>query len=554
MKNIVFVLCSFFLTSISLGQHFTHADSLRGFYGSTRNWWDVTKYDLHVKFNLEDSTISGFNDLQYKTLRQGNKMQIDLQEPLVLDSVLLISKHKNGFNNQLFGTRRPYLKDGNAYYIDMEVSRSKELQTVRLYYHGKPQISKRPPWLPGGLIWKKDQLNRPWISIACQGQGASVWYPCKDHQADKPDSAEMHITCPDTLFCVGNGRYRGRTINGDGTATYDWAVINPINNYCIIPYIGKYVSFQENYLGEKGKLDLDYWVLDYDLEKAKKQFLEVPRMLKAFEHWFGAYPFYEDGYKLVDAPHLGMEHQSAIAYGNGYINGYHGTDLSGSGWGLKWDFIIVHESGHEWFANNITTRDIADMWVHEGFTAYSETLFTEYYYGKKAADEYVLGTRKNVDNKSAIIGSYNVNDDPSDRSSDMYYKGANMLHTIRQIINNDEKFRSILKNLNKIFYHNTVTSAQIEASLIKQSALDLSKIFDQYLRTTKIPTFEYKINNGVLFYHWVNCINGFNMPLKIILNNATIFVYPTTTIKTMKIDQSSLKVDQNFYVGEKIME
>ena len=420
---------------------------------------------------------------------------------------------------------------------------------LKLHYHGKPVIAVRPPWLPGGLIWKKDKLNRPWVSIACQGQGASVWYPCKDHQADEPDSAEMHITCPDSLMCVGNGRYRGKTMNNDGTATYDWAVINPINNYCIIPYIGKYVTFHENFKGEKGNLNMDYWVLDYNLEKARKQFADAQRMMKAFEYWFGPYPFYEDGYKLVDAPHLGMEHQSATAYGNGYMNGYHGMDLSGSGWGMKWDFIIVHESGHEWFGNNITSKDIADMWVHEGFTAYSETLFTEFYYGKDAGNAYVKGTRKAIDNKAPVIGNYNVNDDPSDRSTDMYYKGANMLHTIRQLINNDEKFRNILRGLNKTFYHRTVTSKEVEAYMTKSSGIDLSKLFDQYLRTNRIPILEYKINNNTLTYRWVNTVKGFNMPVTVMLtkDNYTL-IYPTETFKTLRIGESVLKVDDNFLV------
>ena len=553
MKKIVSLFCfSVFIIFTISAQKFTHADSLRGNYGPSRDWWDATKYDLHVTFNINDSSVSGYNELQFKALKKGKTMQIDLQQPLILDSVIYFEKRINAtiFNVQ----KLPFTKDGNAYFIPAMNGPVNKLMYLSLYYHGKPLIAVKPPWLPGGAIWKKDKLNRPWISIACQGQGASVWYPCKDHQADEPDSAEMHITCPDTLMCVGNGRYRGRIDNGNGTATYDWAVVNPINNYCIIPYIGKYVNFSEVYKGEKGNLDMSYWVLDYNLDKAKKQFLDAPRMIKAFEYWFGPYPFYEDSYKLVDAPHLGMEHQSATAYGNGYRNGYAGRDLSGSGWGLKWDFIIVHESGHEWFANNITTKDIADMWVHEGFTAYSETLFTEFYYGKEAADAYVTGTRKNIDNKATIIGSYNVNDDPSERSSDMYYKGANMLHTIRQIINNDDKFKTILRGLNKTFYHQTVTSRQIEQYINKGSGIDFSKVFDQYLRTVLVPTLEYKINNGMLTYRWTNVIKGFNMPVKVMLaKDKYTFIYPTETVKETRIFSEDLKVDKNFYIESKPM-
>ena len=353
-------------------------------------------------------------------------------------------------------------------------------------------------------------------------------------------------------MCVGNGRFRGKINNGDGTATYDWAVVNPINNYNIIPYIGKYVNFGEIYKGEKGDLDMSYWVLDYNFEKAKTQFIDVPRMMKAFEYWFGPYPFYEDGYKLIDAPHLGMEHQSAIAYGNGYQNGYAGKDLSESGWGMKWDFIIVHESGHEWFGNNISVKDIADMWIHEGFTAYSEVLFTEYYYGKEAATAYVQGVRKSIDNKAPIIGSYNVNDDPSNRGTDMYYKGSNMLHTIRQIINDDEKFRNILRGLNKTFYHKTVTTKQIENYINNQSAINFSKVFDQYLRTADIPVLEYKITKGNLSYRCINCVKGFSMPVKVMLSKDRYsFIYPTENFKVTKTSLSELKVDDNFYVKTK---
>ena len=522
---------------------FTHADTLRGSNGPGRDWWDVLKYDLHVKFNLVDSTISGYNIIQLKVLKHGEAMQIDLQEPMILDSIFYSRKFENG---TIPTTVSNFKKEGNAYFFKFDQDEHIKITNLTVYYHGKPRVAINPPW-DGGLIWKKDQHNNPWVSIACQGLGASVWYPCKDIQSDEPDSAEMHITCPDTLICVGNGRYRGKIENGDGTATYDWAVINPINNYCLIPYIGKYVHFGELFKGEKGDLSMDYWVLDYNLEKAKKQFTDAPKMIKAFEYWFGPYPFYEDGYKLVDAPHLGMEHQSATAYGNGYLNGYHGTDLSGTGWGMKWDFIIVHESGHEWFANNITTKDIADMWVHEGFTNYSETLFTEYYYGKKAADEYVIGIRKNIRNDSPIIGPYGVN---KEGSSDMYYKGANMLHTIRQIINNDILFRQILRGLNQEFYHKTVTSKQIENYISTKSNIDFSTIFDQYLRTIKVPVLEYKVDKNMVQYRYTNCIKDFKMPIKM-GNNDNRWIKPATTWQTINLPAAAaakFSIDPNFYI------
>ena len=556
MKNILplslFFFCMIF-SEISFSQ-FTHADTLRGTYGPERSWWDALKYDLHVKFNLDDSSINGCNVIYFKVLKPAKTMQIDLQEPLQIDSVFLLAyiplrydENTQGIITSPKQRLTSVRKDGNAYFIDLPVHLSeKSTNNLVIYYHGKPRIARNPPW-DGGVIWKRDKNNNPWITIACQELGASVWYPCKDHQSDEPDSAELHITAPSNLVSVGNGRLRKKTNNNDGTTTYSWAVVNPINNYNIIPYVGKYVNFSEVYKGEKGDLDMSYWVLDYNLEKAGTQFKDAPRMMKAFEYWFGPYPFYEDGYKLVDAPHLGMEHQSATAYGNGYLNGYHGNDLSGTGWGMKWDFIIVHESGHEWFANNITSKDIADMWIHEGFTNYSETLFTEYYYGKKAASEYVIGIRKRVQNDIPVIGPYNVN---KEGSGDMYYKAGNMLHTIRHVINDDEKFRNILRGLNKTFYHQTVTTKQVEDYFSQHSGRDLSKIFDQYLRTTMIPALEYKIKNKVVYYRWTHVVSDFNMPLKIkTAKKQYSFIYPTLNFKTMKLNSGQFAIDDNFYIN-----
>jgi aminopeptidase N len=537
---------------------FTHADTLRGTYGSSRDWWDVLKYDLHVKFNITDSTIEGYNIITFKTLKKGGIMQIDLQEPMILDNCNFYTEKPVPFQyNEAPGIKPVELKkDGNSYFIKVHpgISTAKAGKNFYLLinFHGKPRIARRPPW-DGGLIWKKSADGSPWVSIACQGLGASVWYPCKDHQADEPDKAEMHFTCPDTLMCVSNGRFIDKIKNEDGTATYNWKVSAPINNYCIIPYIGKYVHFSEIYKGEKGGLSMDYWVLEENLQKAKTQFADAARMMKAFEYWFGPYPFYEDGYKLVESPHLGMEHQSATAYGNKFQNGYSGRDLSGSGWGLKWDFIIVHESGHEWFANNITSKDIADMWIHEGFTNYSETLFTDYWFGKQAGNEYCIGTRKGIRNDMPIIGPYNVN---KEGSGDMYPKAGNMLHTIRQIIDNDEKFRQILRELNKVFYYQTVTTQQVESYISKQSGIDFSKVFDQYLRNTIIPVFEYQFNDGSLKYRWNNVVKGFAMPLKISvgLKNKTIWLKPTEQWQSLSLlanEKTVVYVDENFYVTSK---
>ncbi|MGN7783445.1 M1 family metallopeptidase [Niabella sp. 22666] len=518
---------------------FTRQDTLRGSNGAGRMGWDVLRYDISIKPDLALKTIRGKNKITFYDT--GVKlMQIDLQEPMLIDSVVSDGK------------LLPQRREGNVYWVEFRNPEVKYKikpgpREISIYFHGMPKIAKNAPW-DGGWIWSKDEKGRDWISVACQGLGASVWYPCKDYQGDEPDKgASLAVTVPDTLVAVGNGRLAGSQKNGDGTTTWTWQVKNPINSYNIIPYIGKYVNFKDNVKGEKGVLDLDYWVLDYNLEKAKKQFEVVKPMITCFESWMGPYPFYEDSYKLVDAPHLGMEHQSAVAYGNKYGMGYLGKDLSGSGWGLKFDFIIVHESGHEWFANNITSKDIADMWIHESFTNYSETMFTECKFGKKAGSEYVIGTRKKIANDIPIIGVYGVNEEGS---GDMYYKGGNMLHTIRQVINNDALFKSILRGLNKDFYHQTVTTQQVEHYMSQKSKKDLSKIFDQYLRTTRIPELQYKVEGETVLYKWTNTIKGFNMP--VLLNNGR-WLFPSETFQKISLEEAggTIKAVPDFYITVK---
>ena len=538
---------------------YTKQDTLRGSNGPGRDWWDVVRYDITVTPNYDTKEIKGEVVIDFKTKVTGKKeMQIDLQEPMVIDEVIFdgakVDTKKELPNVWLLNL----LDIEQTMYIDKAEGgkglTKKEYQTIRISFHGKPREAKRPPW-DGGWIFVKDANGRQWMSVACQGLGASVWYPCKDYQGDEPNlGARLTMNVPDSLVPVGNGRLK-ETKSNNGLTAWTWEVRNPINNYNIIPYIGKYVNWTETYQGEKGKLDCSYWVLDYNLEKAKEQFKQVPMMLKAFEHWFGPYPFYEDGFKLVESPHLGMEHQSAVAYGNGYRNGYRGRDLSGSaaGWGLKWDFIIIHESGHEWFANNITTKDIADMWVHEGFTNYSETLFTEYYYGKEAGSDYCIGTRALIQNDKPIIGPYGVN---KGGSGDMYYKGGNLLHTIRHVINDDEKFRTILRGLNSTFYHKTITTKDVEDYMSKQSGKDLSKIFDQYLRTTMIPVLEYTISESTIRYRWTNCVEQFSMPVRVDMGgDKERWINPTTQWQEQKMGDwfngTIFKPNRNFYINVK---
>jgi aminopeptidase N len=540
MKRFFLINCTLFLflsltkaQPLSKKQTFSKQDSLRGSINEERKWWDVQHYAIDVEPDYISETIKGHVIISFKALKAGNKMQIDLQEPMTLNEAV--------FQN----VKLTFSREGNVYHIQFPESPAKNsINKLQLSFSGKPRKAINPPW-DGGWIWKKDEKGNPWMSVACQGLGASVWFPCKDHQSDEPDlGASLQMIVPDSLVAVGNGQLTEKESLNNGKTAYTWSVKNPINNYNIIPYIGKYVHWKETYAGEKGELDCSYWVLEYNIDKARKQFEQVKPMLKSFENWFGPYPFYEDGYKLVESPHLGMEHQSAIAYGNKFNNGYLGRDLSGTGWGSKWDFIIIHESGHEWWGNNITTKDVADMWVHESFTNYSETLFTESQYGKEAGNEYCQGIRKNIRNDKPIIGIYGVN---NEGSGDMYYKGANMLHTIRQLINNDEKFKEILRGLNSSFYHQTVAGKQIEEYICKKSGLNLSKVFDQYLRTTNIPVLEYKVKGNQVSYRWTNCVSGFNMAVK--LEDGTK-LNPTVNWKStsLKTKNEELPIDKNFYI------
>ena len=540
--SIIFIAVLFFNGLSAQGllnksaQLFTRQDTLRGSITKERAWWDVKNYHLNIKVNPADSTISGSNTIKYQVIQEYNSMQIDLQNPMNITKVIQDGKTLK------------YRREGNAFFIELIAPQTKgTIKELTVFYSGKPKVAVNPPW-DGGITWKKDSNGNSFIASSCQGLGASVWWPNKDHMYDEVENMLISVNVPKNLMNVSNGRLQSVTNMKDGTKTYNWYVSNPINNYGVNINIGDYVSFSERFKGEKGNLDCTYYVLRDNLAKAKEHFQDVPRMLKAFEHWFGPYPFYEDSYKLVEAPYLGMEHQSSVTYGNKFQNGYLGRDLSGTGWGLKFDFIIIHESGHEWFANNITYKDIADMWIHESFTNYSESLFIEYYYGKDAGFEYVRGTRKGIKNDKPIIGNYDVN---NEGSGDMYPKGANMLHTLRQIVNDDEKWRGILRGLNSTFYHQTVTTKQIEDYLSQQVGIDLSTVFNQYLRDTRIPTLEYFFKDNQFGYRWTNCVAGFNMPVKVTLNGKEELLQPEIEWKLdpANTQNSMLEIDKDFYVA-----
>ncbi len=514
----------------------TRQDTLRGSITPEREWWDLTYYHLDIKVEPDKKFISGSNTVGYKVLKSNKTMQIDLQKPMKITSV------------EADGKSLKFNRDGNAYFIELNHKQKKnDINYIKINYEGFPKEAIRAPW-DGGLSWSRDENGNHFIATSCQGLGASVWWPNKYHMYDEVDSMLISVNVPKNLTNVSNGRLRKVTEHKDNTKTFDWFVTNPINNYGVNINIGDYVSFSELYKGEKGDLDIDNYVLSYNIDKAKKQFKQVPMMIEAFEHWFGPYPFYEDSFKIVEVPYLGMEHQSSITYGNKYQNGYLGRDLSGSGWGLKFDYIIIHEGGHEWFANNITYKDIADMWVHEGFTCYSENLYVDYFFGKEASAEYVIGTRRGISNRKPIIGQYDIN---REGSGDMYSKGANLLHTIRQLTKNDEIWRQTLRGLNKEFYHSTVTTAEIEEYISNSIGIDLSKVFDQYLRDYRVPVLEYEIIDGILNYRWNNVIDGFNMPVEVKIDGKNTLLYPTLEFKKTPIKNLYINVDNDYYIFTK---
>lgn len=550
MRNIyrllaVLAICTLTTASYAqLGTHketFTRADTLRGSLTTPlRTCYDINYYHLDIKFDIDKKYISGNVLFKFTAVSDFTKLQFDLWNNLKIEKVVYKGKELT------------YTREFNAVFLTFPkniAAGSKEEFTV--YYAGNPTIAKRAPW-DGGIQYATDSLGKPFVATACQGMGASVWWPTKDVQDDEVDSAMVSISVPDGLKDVSNGHLRKVTKLKDGYTRFDWFVANPINNYDLEANIGDYAHYTGTYAGEKGKLEMDFWPLTYNLDKAKKQWgLDAPRMLKAFEHWFGPYPFYEDGYKLIETPHLGMEHQSGTAYGNHFHNGYLGRDLSGTGWGLKWDFIVVHESGHEWFGNNITSKDLADMWIHESFTNYSESLFVETYYGKQAGQEYVHGTRMNIQNDAPIVGAYGVN---KEGSGDMYYKGGNLLNQMRTIINDDEKWRGILRGLNKTFYHKTVTYQDIVGYINQQSGIDLTTVFDQYLKHPHVPTLNFITINGKLMCRWIADVPGFAMPVKVRIKGGEYkFINPKGRFSPVELDgatKDNIEVDTfNYYIA-----
>ena len=498
-----------------------------------QKWWNLLYYEIDITPDYGRKYITGTNSITFSALQPDTILQVDLKDSMRITSIRwkgksLVFKHS---------------KEGTYLVIFPTVIKAGEQQTISIKFEGVPKESIKPPY-DNGWIWAKDLKGRPFISVACEGSGASIWLPCKDVLYDEPDNGvSFSITVPDTLTAIANGRLTKKSSSKQRTTTYTWKVVNPINNYNIIPYIGKYVSWQEKYAGVKGKLDCAYWVLDYSLSKAKKHFQQIDTMLNAFEYWAGPYPFYEDSYKVVEAPMSGMEHQSALAYGNGFQNGLNGKDLiSGSGWGLKFDFILVHESGHEWFGNSITCSDGTDSWIHEGFTKYLETLYTSYVFGIEAGNDYAVGTWKRIKNDQPVLGT---------TTTDQYYKGSAMLHMIRQITG-DTLFKEVLTGLSKEFYHQTITTNDILNFFNHNTKKDFTKIFDQYLTTIQIPRLDYSFEDNTFKYRWQNCVDDFSMPVKITLDGKYFqFIFPTKQWQSLKkpaSDSNTFRVDRNFYI------
>jgi aminopeptidase N len=519
---------------------FTRADSLRGGQPAARTCYDINYYHLDVKLDVARKFISGSNLFRFTATRDFTRLQFDLFANLAVEKVTY------------HGRTLPFTREANAVFVTFPTPiKQGSHEEFTVTYSGQPTVAKKAPW-DGGFVFAHDTTGAPVVATACQGVGASIWWPTKDQQADEVDSMLISVAVPQGLKDVSNGRLRGTKKLPGGYTRYDWAVTNPINNYDVALNVANYTHFSDVYQGESGPLTLDYWVLPENLAKAKTQFgANVKPMLKSMEYWFGPYPFYRDGYKLVEAPHLGMEHQSAVAYGNHYRNGYLGSDRSATGWGSKWDFIIIHESGHEWFGNNITSKDIADMWVHESFTTYSEALFVESQFGKQAGQEYLHGQRRNIRNDSPIIGPYGVN---KEGSGDMYDKGSNLLNTLRTALNDDVKWRQVLRGLSKTFYHQTVTGQQVIDYINKESGHDFSAVFAQYLQHTSLPVLETRLEKGKLLGHWVAEVPGFSLPARLHLKGGEYQLVPLTTkwqpLPLPGATRDNVEVDTfNYYVG-----
>lgn len=518
-------------------QTFTRYDSLRGALNPLRTCYDVVFYDLNLRVNPATQSIKGYNTIHYKTTAPFTQLQIDLFSNMHISQIL----HQ--------GQELKFERDSNSVFISFsQMQKQNIIDSISIYYEGKPLIALNPPW-DGGFSWEKDKTGKAWVGVSCEGIGASLWWPNKDHLSDEPDSMRISCEVPSDLMCVANGNLRKKTPLNDNFTRYDWHVSYPINNYNVSLNIADYAQFSDVYTAQDGeKLPLDYYVLRYNLEKAKKHFDQVKPMLACYEKYFGKYPFWKDGYALVETPYLGMEHQSAIAYGNNYQQGYDGGDISGSGVGMKFDYLIIHESAHEYWGNSVSARDHGEMWIHESFCTYAEALYVECMFGYKSALQYLAGQSQSIANQEPILGPLHVNYTGWE-ASDMYFKGSLMLHTLRNAINDDKLWFDIIYGIAQEFKMKVTTTQEIVGYINKKTGQDYSYFFNQYLKYAQIPVFQYTITQqgkkAVLQYRWNANVENFNMPVKVNVGNGKYeTIMPTSQWQTIAIkgDKKNFRV------------
>jgi aminopeptidase N len=489
--------------------NFTQADTLRGALRPERTSFDVTYYELHLEVNTNERSIEGRVEMDYKVVQVTNRLQLDLFQNLTIDSIKQDGRHL------------PFERQANAVFITLPrlISPDNAVRRMSVWYGGKPIAAKNAPW-DGGFVWSLDHKDRTWVGIACEGTGASLWWPNKDHLSDEPDSMLVSVTVPKRLFVASNGNLREEVeLENRYQKRYDWFVSYPINNYNISLGIGSYVHFDSTYVAFDGEvLDLDYYVLDYNEDRARKHFQQVGPMLAAYEHYFGKYPFWDDGYALIETPYLGMEHQSGIAYGNRYMRGYLGGMLPDD---MDWDFIIIHETGHEYFGNSISVADHGEMWIHESFTTYMEALYVEYLYGKKDAVRYLNTQLKYIKNESPILGPQGVNFDDFG-SSDHYYKGSWVLHTLRHVLNDDGLFFGMLRSFYQDHQRSIVNTQQVIDYFSRYAKKDLSPFFAQYLEHPDLPVLELRQTGQQVEYRWRTNVAAFNYPVDVLIGSETV--------------------------------
>ena len=492
----------------------TRADILRGEYGRYRANNDLLFYHLDVRVDPEKKFLSGKNTIRFRMLQDDTRIQLDLHATLQVDKILLGS-----------ATLR-YEREFGAVFVDFpETLHAGRVYTIDFYYSGNPVSTGRF----GEVGFRQDPSGHPWINTACEGIGASVWWPNKDQWRDEVESMEISVAIPNGLVDVSNGKFVGKTDLGDGYTRWDWLVQYPINNYDVSMNIGNY----EHFADRLGDLPLDFYALPEHLDQARKQFAQAKGMIEAYQHYFGEYPWQKDGYKLIEAPYSGMEHQSAVTYGNHFANGYLERDWTGVGISPRFDFIIIHESAHEWFGNSVTAADCSDMWIHEGWATYLEGLYVEYMYGKDDAIKYLNGYKPKIRNRLPIVAQRGVNKEPP---SDQYFKGALFLNTLRSVVNDDRRWWALIHDFYQHFKYRNIMTEDVVAYFNQKTGMKLTPIFDQYLRHTEIPTLElmFDESKGTVSYRWKADEATFAMPVRAGAKDHWLIIQPTAEWKTMK--------------------